>query len=82
MITSSGSISRASVSDNNGRSSNRAEVEVVASWQEEEPSVGLSGELDIVSAQWARDGADVDLTSIERLSIADQASVLIGGDYA
>ena len=68
--------------DDSGILDEDAEVEVVASWQEEEPSVGLSGELDIVSAQWARDGADVDLTSIERLSIADQASVLIGGDYA
>ena len=56
-----------------------AEVEVVASWQEEDRSVGLSGDLDIVSAQWAKDGGDVSLSVPDRRTVAERARDIIEG---
>ena len=53
---------------------------MVAAWQEEDRSVGLSGDLDIVSAQWARDGADASLSVPDRRTVAERARELLEGD--
>ena len=46
-----------------------AEVEVVVSHDEAEPSVGLSEHLDIVSAHWASDGEEVSLDASDKRGI-------------
>ena len=65
--------------DDSGILDEDAEVEVVASWQEEDRSVGLSGDLDIVSAQWAKDGGDVSLSVPDRRTVAERARDIIEG---
>ena len=65
--------------DDSGVLEDVAEVEVVASWQEEDRSVGLSGDLDIVSAQWAKDGGDVSLSVPDRRTVAERARDIIEG---
>lgn len=66
--------------DDSGILDEEAEVDVVASWQEEDRSVGLSGDLDIVSAQWAKDGADASLSVPDRRTVAERARELLEGD--
>lgn len=54
-----------------------AEVEVVVSFEEAEPSVGLGEHLDIVSAHWASDGEEVSLDASDKRGIEHDARTLI-----
>ena len=54
-----------------------AEVEVVVSFEEAEPSVGLGENLDIVSAHWASDGEEANLELNDKRGVERSARALI-----
>ena len=54
-----------------------AEVEVVVSFEEADPSVGVGEHLDIVSAHWASDGEGVDLELNDKWGVERSARALI-----
>jgi len=54
-----------------------AEVEVVVSFEEAEPSVGLGENLDIVCAHWLSDGEQVDLERDDKWGVERSARDLI-----
>tara|TARA_R110001599_G_C12124919_1_gene649237 strand:+ start:368 stop:637 length:270 start_codon:yes stop_codon:yes gene_type:complete len=54
-----------------------AEVEVLVSFEEAEPSVGLGENLDIMSANWASDGEEADLDRNDKRGVEQDVRDLI-----